>query len=201
MVNSPHLEGAIELDSALYDLGLALDSLNLPSDPQTEGDVNRIVDTFKNKSLPDLKLWEYYVVDVTKSKTAFGQAWVEHSNNRAVNGAEAVDLASMNRTDLVDLFANSCFASGWENLGSRYKITVDLPKAIKFVTKLIQSQPSKENAEHATNELGRILNDFNVSRYAMYDDDVKSILQNTASRIKFQRVDDHGPKYGKVTKE
>ena len=127
MINSPHLQSAVELDKALYDLGLSLGSQKLPDDPQTEADVERIMDVVKNRIIPDLKLWEYYVIDVEKTKVAFGKAWSEGGGKKVANGTtngntNEPNLASLGRKEAVDHFVQTCLPEDWDALGSRFKL-------------------------------------------------------------------------------
>ena len=89
--------------------------------PKTEGDVNLIVVLIRNKVLPQLRLWEFYVLNVTITKETFSKAWLDASNQQRVNGVdEATDLNSINRKDVVELFKKSCLIKDWEILGQRF---------------------------------------------------------------------------------
>lgn len=75
MVNSPHLESAVELDLALLKFSNELAQHGLPTDIQSEEDLKKIVQVLQDKIIPQLKLWEYYVLDVAAEKAAFTKAW------------------------------------------------------------------------------------------------------------------------------
>jgi glycogen debranching enzyme len=198
VVNSPHLEAALELDNALLEFSRNLEKLGLATELKEWDDLLKIMNHLENKIIPSLNLWQYYVIDVESEKSRFTKAWSSAKSSKSSQIPE--DLASLSREDLIQLFAGRCMIKGWSNLGSRYHAKVaDMDLAVAFVAKLLGS--SDKSAEEATQALGQILNDLNVARYALYNDDVKAILENTKGRIDYTRLAGHGPKMGKITEK
>jgi len=196
-LNSPHLEAAVVVDTALYEFGLALESHGLPSTIASEDDLRRVMDVFREQILPKTDLWQFYVADVAGGKRAFAEAWAKPA---AANGASngVASLEGMDRRGVLDAFVKRCLPEDWATLGGRFGLAPDVGHAVAFVRQLVGEQADAGHAEH---EYGRLLDDLNVDRYAMYNSDVESILSQTTNRIKYQRIDAHGPRIGKVTRE
>lgn len=175
-----------------------MEKLGLATELKEWDDLLQIMDHLENKVIPSLNLWQYYVIDVEGEKSRFTKAWVSAKLSSSSQISE--DLASLSREEVIQLFASRCMVKGWNNLGSRYHAKIaDLDLAAAFVAKMLGS--SDKSAEEATQSLGQILNDLNVARYALYNDDVKAILENTKGRIDYTRLAGHGPKMGKITEK
>jgi hypothetical protein len=65
--NSPHLTAAYELDTALLQYSENLKSYNLPTLINSESDLDAVIDGIKTHVLQELRLWEFYTIDVKKS--------------------------------------------------------------------------------------------------------------------------------------
>ena len=195
MINSPHLEAAVLLDDALRDFSNQIDSLGF-ANPITNGsELDKIMDHLKNTVLPSLKLWEFYVIDVKSEKAKFGKAW---QAKKSVGDLKR-DLSGMGRAAIVNLFAELALNKNWAGLAGRYSAEIDnMDQAIAFIAKLVNDTNSSEAAEK---ELEQILNDLNVDRYRMFNEDTAAILDNTRGRIQYTRLASHGPQMGKITPE
>jgi glycogen debranching enzyme len=53
----------------------------------------------------------------------------------------------------------------------------------------------------AYNTMTRILDELNILFYREYDIDTAEILEQVFNRVKYMRLDDHGPKLGPITTE
>lgn len=193
MVNSPHLEAAVLLDEALRDFSSQIDSLGL-ANPITSGEeLTRIMDHLKNEVLPKLKLWEFYVIDVASEKAKFSKAW----QSKKAGGQVSRNLSGMSRDSVILFFADEALNKNWSGLAGRYSAQIEnMDKAVAIVAKLAGESAS---LDAAASELERLLNDLNVNRYNMFNDDVKAILENTRGRIEYTRLASHGPQLGKIT--
>lgn len=195
VINSPHLEAALLLDNALLEFSGNLEKLGFANPVENNDQLTQIMNHIKDTILPGLKLWQYYVIDTASEKASFVKAWTAKSDNKAF---ENTDVKSLPRAEMVELFARECLTPEWELLGGRYRAKVaDQGKAAAFISKLLES--GNTSAETAENELGRILDDLNVRRYALFNEDVTAILDNTKGRIEYTRLAEHGPKLGKIT--
>ena len=196
MINSPHLEAAVLLDDALRDFSNQIDSLGF-ANPITNGsELDKIMDHLKNTVLPSLKLWEFYVIDVKSEKAKFGKAW---QAKKSVGDLKR-DLSGMGRAAIVNLFAELALNKNWAGLAGRYSAEIDnMDQAIAFIAKLVND--TNASSEAAEKELEQILNDLNVDRYRMFNEDTAAILDNTRGRIQYTRLASHGPQMGKITPE
>ncbi|KAH8914418.1 glycoside hydrolase family 133 protein [Atractiella rhizophila] len=221
VVNSPHLLSALELDDALVDMSDSLATLGLPDELKTPDDLDKIMSHIENVIIPRLKLWEYYTIDVASEKDKFLKGWrdggkvvFEVASEGETKGTlgegqkeipelimENVD--SLTRLEIVQAFAKLCLPKNWDKfLGARYNARVDLASALAFTRTILKKDGyRKEEAEEAAAWLAKVLDDLNVKRYEMWDDDKKAILHNIRGRIQYTRLAEHGPKLGKVTKK
>ncbi|KAA1113147.1 hypothetical protein PGT21_022750 [Puccinia graminis f. sp. tritici] len=194
IVNSPHLEPALELDSALLELSDTLAKKSLPEALESEVDLDRIIHFIEHQTLAQLKLWEYYVIDVDHVAAKFSQAWSSSEHPKS-EGHSHIEWSE---------FEKACTeheGSGWKQVtGPRGHISEKID--INSTVRLFQEKGyGCVSPEETMETLKRILNELNVERYQEYDDDVKAIIQNTRSRIRYTRLDPHGPKMGPITKK
>ena len=240
VINSPHLEPALELDLALYKFSNDLATYNLPTNVASEAELEQVFRVLENKVLPGLRLWEYYAIDVATDKKRFQKAWnaggsaavtkqvpqvtdeyvAKKSKANGKNGVTSssknghvaipskptqvpemkldADLGSLPRSEVLELFSSLCLPKKWRQLGSRYHAETDVQTAVRFMTKLTGKDIGSDG-EEVTAQLASILDELNVDRYRMYDDDLKAIIENSRSRVKYQRLEEHGPRMGPCT--
>jgi len=197
IVNSPHLEPALELDSALLDLSDTLNEKGLPQALESELDLDKVIHFIEHETLAQLKLWEYYAINVDHVAAKFSQAW---SNVVCSAEAKPESPAHIEWRE----FEKACLnhqGAGWKLVtGPRGHISEQV--GIDSAVKLFQEKGyGSVTPEETIETLKRILNELNVERYQEYDDDVKAIIQNTRTRIRYTRLDSNGPKWGPITKQ
>ncbi|PLW33615.1 hypothetical protein PCASD_15734 [Puccinia coronata f. sp. avenae] len=197
IVNSPHLEPALELDSALLELSDTLAEKGLPQALESEVDLDRIIHFIEHQTLAQLKLWQYYAIDVDHVAEKFSSAWsnVTRSGEPKTEGPAHIEWRD---------FEEECInneGDGWKQvMGPRGHISekIDIDSTVKLFQKKGYGSVAPEETLEA---LKRILNELNVDRYQEYDEDVKAIIHNTRTRIRYTRLDPHGPKMGSITKK
>lgn len=153
-----------------------------------------IIATLEKEILPPLKLYEYYVIDVLSSATAFHKAWTAAKPAATKAQTNGSDFAALPDKELAAAFAKLCLSDKWDHLGERNGITVDLARAVEFVQKL-----GVKDAEDATARFAKILDIVNLPRYELWDEDHKAIIENTKNRLKYTRMAEDGPKMGEIT--
>lgn len=194
MLNSPHLEAAVILDEALRDFSSQIDSLGFANPIASGDELTKIMDYIKNTVLPELKLWQFYVIDVAAEKAKFTKAW----QTKQVAQSASADLSAMSREDLVQYFADQALNQNWSGLAGRYSASIaNMNKAVAIVAKLLNDPAASEHDAGQT--LEGLLNDLNVNRYKLFNEDVTAILDNTRGRIEYTRLANHGPQMGKIT--
>ncbi len=198
VVNSPHLEGALELDTALIEFSNNLGTLGLPTELKSAADLDKIMDHITAKLLPSLKLYEYYVLDVAAQAAAFRKQWVATTQKPGAADKTAYNLADK---ALADKFAAEALPDKWNELSGRFGAQVDQKKAVEFVAAHFKLAPGAETAEQAGKEFSHILDVCNVPQYELYDADLKAIIDNTRNRVRYTRIDEDGPQKGPITNE
>ena len=166
---SPHLTAAVELDSALLQFSRDLEKFALPTHLRTKEDLLRVMNGIKTQVVDQLKLWEFYVLDVEAVLAA------THNHDGQVPAVVGKDLEEK---------------SAWirrtveSSLDSRYGKTPSLER-----TAAILRTEGEEG-------LKKVLDQVNLPLYRMYDEDTKEILNQLENRISYLRLDEQGPKLG-----
>lgn len=181
---APHLLAAIELDKALIDFSDKLEELNLPTEIDSHQTLDTIVEAIDAHVLEPLQLWQFYVVD----RKAFLDAIKKHIGD-AVSPINVPDLDSSNIEAVAQYVVE---ASGGVVFEGRFANKLDVRKVLAIAHSL---------GEDAQGFATRIVDTINAPLYAAYDDDVATIKTQLKDRIRFLRLDDNGPKLGKITRE
>jgi glycogen debranching enzyme len=180
----------LELSDTLAEKGL-------PQALESEVDLDRIIHFIEHQTLAQLKLWQYYAIDVDHVAEKFSSAWsnVTRSGEPKTEGPAHIEWRD---------FEEECInneGDGWKQvMGPRGHISekIDIDSTVKLFQKKGYGSVAPEETLEA---LKRILNELNVDRYQEYDEDVKAIIHNTRTRIRYTRLDPHGPKMGSITKK
>jgi len=195
-LNSPHLLGASELDEALHKFSANLESLGLPSEIKSSADADAIINGIKQHVYEPLKLWQYYVVDVEANKSQLADGWdgeqAQGENAEELQGA----LQGKNLGDAAALLEKYALKNRLI-LGERFATTLDIPVAVKILRTLADAEgKGKDDAIQAASAA---LDSINAPLYAVFDEDVKTGLENLGGRLRYQRLDDNGPKLGAIS--
>jgi glycogen debranching enzyme len=181
------------LEDALLDLSKRLGSLGLPTSIQSSADLDAIIPHIKS-TIDELRLWEYYVFDVQASVKTIAKALeagsAEQWKGESLNNKSTEDLAQIakNTPGLLQNFR------AWSG---RYCSKADTDIAAGFMKSTYPDQGNNELASR----WGKILDVINVDLYAECNDDVKAALDGIIGRLRFNRLEEHGPKLGAVTEE
>lgn len=203
VVSAPWLESAEILDDALCTFGANLSSYGLPTTLNNSGDLSQIMDVIRNKVVPGLKLWEYYVLDVERDTKAGVKAWKQMKETPSAKGSDSHKLeqtSNWSPKQKADWMLSSAL-SGTDTLGERFRRQVKPDVVAALLTSLFGSFSTHADESSVADALKHILNDVNVQYYQEYNEDSKAILDQVMNRTKYMRLDDHGPKLGAVTKE
>lgn len=160
------------------------------------------MDYIKDDLLPKLKLWEYYVIDVATEKKRFSEAWQNPKYwDKPTHTLD--NIAALSSEEVDQTFARLCLNQDWHAINSRYNPKIVNPSgAVAIIAKLLDTTTGKDKSvTEAEDRLEKILNDLNVDRYRMFNEDIAAILDNTRGRIDYTRLQDHGPKMGRITLE
>ena len=201
---APWLESALELDDALLKFGKDLGALGFPTLLNNVGDLLLIMDGIKKHVISDLRLWEFYVVDVVRDATATTEAWIAGSITFPDGGFGAGSIEGVKDWPLkskADFLLQGKFF-GIRVLGGRYHRAIDPRVGAGILTAMFGRYDDQDagapDEAAAYNEMTKILDELNLSFYREYDADTAEVLEQIFNRVKYLRLDDHGPKLGEI---
>ena len=207
---APWLESALELDTALLKFGQDLEKLGLPTHLNTMGDLEKVMAGMKTHVLAKLRLWEYYAVSVESNAKAAVEAWTAGAitfpeggfGSSGVGGLEGIKDWPLKRK--ADFLLKKGFV-GAKELGPRYHRRPDPQVGAALLTAIYGRYDSEDQGAPdlgaANSTMTRILDELNRSFYREHDSDVAVIHEQLFNRVKYVRLDDHGPKAGPITAE
>ncbi|RUP51575.1 glycogen debranching enzyme [Jimgerdemannia flammicorona] len=205
MENSPHLIPAYELDTALLDFSANLAKHGLPTTITTVEQLDALMASVKDIVFKEIRLWEYYAVDVEASVLAFRQALADKVafDPALYEGRRLAELAFKQQAET--LVADALLFGEPESFGIRYVKSLDLSVAIAFVFNLEgvtgYEEVEGEKIESLCTMYQTLLDELNLPFYKEYDEIVKAITDNIRNRVEYQRLADHGPKFAKIDVE
>lgn len=174
----------------------------LPSDITTEKELQVVIEELRGTVFSEIKLWEFYVLDVISSLQEF-RTNVEAKTSYTQDLFDHEALKKMTLKEKADTFAGAALTGGGTH-GNRYHKKITTATALSFMSALLGldvTNPKDLSVETICEEYKTILNEVNLEFYKAYDKDVETIIKNIESRIKYIRLDEHGPKLGPITEE
>ncbi|KAG0344926.1 hypothetical protein BG004_004083 [Podila humilis] len=202
--NSPHLIPAFELDSALikFSAHVADPSTELPSDIKTEAELAVVMTALRDRVFSDVKLWEFYAVDVIASLEELKKE-IEAGTPYKKDLVKHNDLARMDLKEAAEVLRKVAL-DGAESHGDRHHKRLRANDAKSYMAALLDIDFSMKNTfsvDKVLAEYKTIVNEVNLDYYNAYDQDIKTIVDNIENRIRYIRLDPHGPRLGPVTED
>lgn len=203
VATAPWLQAALELDDALLQFGKELDKHGYSSTIEETSDLLTLLDGIKKHVVSEIRLWEYYIVDVDRDADAAVDAWLGGKVKFPPQGFGAGGISNVKNWPIkqkADILLDNGIL-GAEHLGGRYTRHVDPAVTAGLLTALLgrHSESGRSASEGAVrNEAVKILDELNLNFYKEYDSDVQEILEQLFNRIKYIRLDDNGPKIKKI---
>ncbi|KAI9796133.1 MAG: hypothetical protein M1833_006471 [Piccolia ochrophora] len=199
---APWLESALQLDTALLEFSKQLKDLSLPTTVASIEDLKILSNGIKTNVIYKLDLWQYYVVDVAGAADAAMKAWAEGDVITLEGGSEVEnDIKSWSVKERADYLSRRGLR-GKDRLGERYHRTVDLKTGASVLTAIFGSYDSQSpNPDDVRSAYIEIVDIVNVPLYREYDADVAVTLDQIFNRVKYMRLDDHGPKLGPISED
>ena len=201
---APWLESALELDSALLEFSNTLADLGLPTTINNADDLLKIMHVIRSYVVDALKLWEYYIVDVEANVGTIVAAWTEAGKTipgTDLGGMEGAKDWSLKRQ--ADFLLDKAL-SNRSRMGSRFHRRINPRIGASLLARIYGPNNSEDHdasSKAASDSITSILNELNLPFYSEYDADVAVIMEQLSNRIKYVRLDDHGPKLGPITAE
>ncbi|VDC00989.1 unnamed protein product [Peniophora sp. CBMAI 1063] len=193
--NTPHLTPALELDDAMVNFSGSLAELGLPTEVKSAADVDRLTSAFRDYC-NQFNFWQYYVLDAKAEKegvkAALDAANVTPWSGPAIQDASSVDVAKVLRS-----YQDGALVQGLGKYAKRFGVHVDAAVAAGVVRAM---RPQGDSASLA-HVWGQIVDVLNVPLYQEWEEDMRIAFDNIKGRLRYGRLDDHGPKLGPITKE
>ena len=201
---APWLESALELDNALLDFGDKLAEYGLPTDIQTEDQLQAIMVGIQDHVITKIKLWEYYAVDVQSGTDSIVAAYAAGKSIPPQGGfgsqvGSGVGLVkSMSLYDKASLLKSKGMLNGLriDGRGSR-AIHPEVGAALLTAILGIYDAATHHEAQDVARSL---LNEVNLPFYREYDEDVRVIKDQISGRLRYMLLESNGPKLGPITK-
>ncbi|KAF5383708.1 hypothetical protein D9615_003666 [Tricholomella constricta] len=190
--NSPHLTPALELDTAIIDFSGSLATRGLPAVINSEADIDTLINAF-SAVLQGLNLWQYYVLDPNHEKKSVKDA-LASGNFESWSGPDLKGKTVVEFAEIVKCQGN---IEGLGTLSSRFCVrtkTGDAAGLIKAAFADISDHDALADA------WATVVDVLNVPLYEQWKEDSRVAIENIRNRVKYTRLDAHGPKLGEITK-
>ncbi|KAI0177104.1 glycogen debranching enzyme [Pestalotiopsis sp. NC0098] len=197
LTTAPWLESAYILDTKLLEFGSKLQELGYPNEFKSVDDLEKVMDGIKKHVVAEIRLWEYYALNVDRDVDAAVEAWA--AGKTSSDG----DLEHLKNASLAEQ-ATFLVEKGLQNddrLGERFRRRIDPQLAASLAATLFGKYRGEADESTIRSKLVQIFDTVNVRFYDEYDKEIGEILQQLFNRIKYVRIDDHGPKLGPVTEK
>lgn len=202
---APWLESALKLDDALLAYGRDLPRFGLPTILSDLDDLERVIEGVKIHVVSEIRLWEYYVVDVERDATATVEAWFGGNITLPAGGFGSTEIGGLEGVQGWSLKQQARFIhekglSGASELGSRFHRKVDPCVGAALLTVIYgRYDPNKTPDRKAPLErMKHVLDELNVAFYHEYDEDIVITMQQISDRVKYLRMDENGPRLGAI---
>ncbi|KAI0820793.1 glycoside hydrolase family 13 protein [Trametes gibbosa] len=190
--NTPHLTPALELDTAILEFSSGLSSAGLPTSVSSKQDVKLLIEAF-DAYMKERTMWQYYVLDVTRERKAVKDAL----DNKEVVAWSGPEVAFKTVVELAAIIRESGQVQGYRKLEKRFGAHVAGPIAAGFVKAAFVNLG--DDSESLADAWVRVVDVINVPLYEEWTEDTKVALDNIQNRLKYTRLDAHGPKLGPIT--
>lgn len=189
--NAPHLTPALELDDAMIDFSASLEAKGLPTSIQSSQDIDVLMNAFEDY-VKGLNFWQYYTLDA-KAERESVKAALSNNNITPWDG-----IAHKTVVELAELAKSSGNVIGLgvpqKRFGTHVKgeVAAGLVKAA-FV--------ELDDIDALADAWVRVVDVINVPSYEEWTDDTRAAMGNIRNRMRYTRLDEHGPKLGPITKQ
>lgn len=185
--NTPHLAPALELDDALVQLSGELKSRGVPTTVNSDDDVRAIMDAV-TRTIDELNLWQYYVLDVAAEKRAI------ESVTQAVEW-RGEDVRGKSKGEIAEIVKRAGLLSGHRSFAGRFVSKSSDPAAVAGLLEAVGGVQDKASF------WGEVCDIINVDLYSECSDDLKAAKEGIEGRLRFTRLDAHGPRMGEISRE
>jgi len=181
LINSPYLRPAYVLDRALVHLALDIEAGKYTTEfPHGVIDNEAQLETLQKilvETTESIKIWEFFQVDIDKELAKF----------KDLVGTSASDQLQFDATAKIGIIQDMHFR--------RHGCTIDLQTAL--VQFHVGSGCDMKKAELSYKSTLQWLNESTKLHIL---EDMKIAISNVIATVRYERISDHGPKMGSVTK-
>eukprot|EP01112_Ceratiomyxa_fruticulosa_P005846 TRINITY_DN16680_c0_g1_i1.p1 TRINITY_DN16680_c0_g1~~TRINITY_DN16680_c0_g1_i1.p1 ORF type:complete len:435 (-),score=71.17 TRINITY_DN16680_c0_g1_i1:156-1460(-) len=192
--NSPHLKSAYDFDQAIIRFSDSLLNPVTGLGPliSTEKELEAILTRLKSEVLPELKLWEYYVIDVKSEVQRFAEIFDSFEVEQGVRIVLSESEVS------VDAKVNAIEKSAitYTGDGERFQTRINLDFVLDLFYNTIDL---KQTLEVLTKQYQKVLDIINLDLYKVYNEDIEAAMDNIFNTEKYSRIADYGLKLGPIT--
>jgi glycogen debranching enzyme len=203
-VSAPWLEAPYQLDDALLQFSKKMGGLGYPTELKTKEDLLKVMEGIKIHVVAQLKLWEFYIIDVEANAASIMEKWLACDGEDGVDRLEALGYKKGGTTsDKAQFLAKHCLR-GADRLGDRYRKHIDPLVGAAYLQLEFGTPPGSDDAGSfliSRKDLKGILDEINLPYYKEYDGDMEEALEQLYNRIEYTRIAEHGPKNGPITDE
>lgn len=185
--NSPHLKAAFDLDESILSFSSQLSHYDISGYLKDENALLEMMEVFKDKHLPKMRLWEYFVINVSESERQL-EKFVQTDSRVSFKPTKHLEEAKEND-------------GKWNRNSNR----MNLEAVASFYTKQIEEIRPCDQCQRS-HLLSNLLADYrqqldqlNVDKYQQYDEIVDVACRNIFNRALYERIADNGPKIGQVS--
>jgi glycogen debranching enzyme len=178
----------------MLEFSASLASKDLPTIVESSDDLTIIMDAFE-KTVRALHLWQYYVIDVAREKdsvkASLKSGKVKPWTGPNITNKNVVEVAQTIRQE-------QGLIQGLGKYASRFGVKFE-PEVAAGIAKAAFAL--LEDHDALAEGWGKIIDVLNVPLYEEWEADTKAALELVRNRVKYARLDDHGPKMGEITRE
>ena len=154
-------------------------------------DVDALMDAL-SEYLKSLDLWQYYVLDVKAERKNVKEAL----STGKITPWGGPDLAGKSVVELFQILKDSGKIIGYRGLAGRFSTRVDGSVAAGFA---VAAFPEISSVDARVDGWIKVVDVVNVSLYEEWNEDTKVALDSIKNRLKYIRLDEHGPKLGPIS--
>ncbi|KAH9902057.1 glycoside hydrolase family 13 protein [Xylariomycetidae sp. FL2044] len=196
LTTAPWLESAYLLDTELLKFGFRLEELGYSKLLGSVDDLIKIMDGIKKHVIAEIRLWEYYALNVDKDVDAAVEAWAAGASS----SGDVENLKDASPKDIASYLTHNALL-GNDRLGERFRRHIDPQVSGALISALFGKYRGEADEATIRSRLVQIFDTVNVPFYEEYDREIGDILQQLFNRIKYVRLDDHGPKLGAIDQD
>jgi glycogen debranching enzyme len=142
--------------------------------------------------LKSLDFWQYYVLDVKAERERIKEAL----SMGKITPWDGPNVAGKTTVEHFKILKDLGKIDGYRGLTGRFSTKVDGSVAAGFVKAAF---PEVSSIDALADRWIEVVDVVNVSLYEEWGEDTKVALENIKNRLKYTRLDDHGPKLGLIS--